>query len=83
MPGDPLDRSIVLRPLEPAPVNHLAREFMVKTRRRKGMNGKRSSLSPPPALTVSDFPPSHTTVRSTMGSGLCLCADSAHARAHF
>ena len=38
MPGDPLDRSIVLRPLEPAPVNHLAREFMVKTRRRKGMN---------------------------------------------
>ena len=38
VPGDPLDRSIVLRPLEPAPVNHLAREFMVKTRRRKGMN---------------------------------------------
>ena len=38
MPGDPLDRSIMLRPLEPAPVQHLAREFMVKTRRRKGMN---------------------------------------------
>mmetsp|Transcript_35450 Transcript_35450/g.67878 ORF Transcript_35450/g.67878 Transcript_35450/m.67878 type:complete len:976 (+) Transcript_35450:63-2990(+) len=38
VPGDPLDRSIVLRPLEPAPVNSLAREFMVKTRRRKGMN---------------------------------------------
>ena len=38
VPGDPLDRSIVLRPLEPAPVQHLAREFMVKTRRRKGMN---------------------------------------------
>lgn len=37
VPGDPLDRSIVLRPLEPAPVDALAREFMVKTRRRKGL----------------------------------------------
>nr|XP_016447827.1 PREDICTED: 116 kDa U5 small nuclear ribonucleoprotein component-like [Nicotiana tabacum]XP_016447828.1 PREDICTED: 116 kDa U5 small nuclear ribonucleoprotein component-like [Nicotiana tabacum] len=36
--GDPLDKSIVLRPLEPAPIQHLAREFMVKTRRRKGMS---------------------------------------------
>jgi translation elongation factor EF-G len=35
VPGDPLDKSVVLRPLEPAPVQHLAREFMVKTRRRK------------------------------------------------
>ena len=38
VPGDPLDRSVQLRPLEPAPVQHLAREFMVKTRRRKGMS---------------------------------------------
>lgn len=38
VPGDPCDSSIVLRPLEPAPVQHLAREFMVKTRRRKGMS---------------------------------------------
>lgn len=38
VPGDPLDKSIVLRPLEPAPVQALAREFMVKTRRRKGMS---------------------------------------------
>jgi len=37
VPGDPLDKSIILRPLEPAPYPHLAREFMVKTRRRKGM----------------------------------------------
>ncbi|KAK4371384.1 hypothetical protein RND71_010859 [Anisodus tanguticus] len=37
-PGDPLDKSIVLRPLEHAPIQHLAREFMVKTRRRKGMS---------------------------------------------
>jgi U5 small nuclear ribonucleoprotein component len=38
VPGDPLDRSIVLRPLEPAPIPHLAREFLVKTRRRKGLS---------------------------------------------
>lgn len=38
VPGDPLDRSVVLRPLEPAPVQALARDFMVKTRRRKGMS---------------------------------------------
>ncbi|CAL5430929.1 unnamed protein product [Camellia sinensis] len=38
VPGDPLDKIIVLRPLEPAPIQHLAREFMVKTKRRKGMS---------------------------------------------
>ncbi|GFY92253.1 ribosomal protein S5/Elongation factor G/III/V family protein [Actinidia rufa] len=38
VPGDPLDKTIVLRPLEPAPIQHLAREFMVKTRHRKGMS---------------------------------------------
>ncbi|XP_076918010.1 110 kDa U5 small nuclear ribonucleoprotein component CLO [Bidens hawaiensis] len=38
VPGDPLDKSIVLRPLEPAQIQYLAREFMVKTRRRKGMS---------------------------------------------
>jgi len=38
VPGDPLDKSIVLRPLEPAPIPHLAREFMVKMRRRKGLS---------------------------------------------
>jgi len=38
VPGDPLDKSIVLRPLEPAPIDALAREFMLKTRRRKGLN---------------------------------------------
>ena len=37
VPGDPLDRAIQLRPLEPSPVSHLAREFCIKTRRRKGM----------------------------------------------
>jgi len=37
VPGDPLDRKIQLRPLEPAPIPHLSREFMLKTRRRKGL----------------------------------------------
>jgi len=38
VPGDPLDKSVVIRPLEPQPAAHLAREFMVKTRRRKGLS---------------------------------------------
>uniref|UniRef100_M4B206 Tr-type G domain-containing protein n=1 Tax=Hyaloperonospora arabidopsidis (strain Emoy2) TaxID=559515 RepID=M4B206_HYAAE len=38
VPGDPLNTNVVLRPLEPAPVNDLAREFMIKTRRRKGLS---------------------------------------------
>ncbi|KAF6773167.1 hypothetical protein AHF37_07346, partial [Paragonimus kellicotti] len=35
VPGDPLDRSIQIQPLVPQPATHLAREFMIKTRRRK------------------------------------------------
>ncbi|KAG6459710.1 hypothetical protein O3G_MSEX011557 [Manduca sexta] len=38
VPGDPLDKTIVIRPLEPQPATHLAREFMIKTRRRKGLS---------------------------------------------
>jgi U5 small nuclear ribonucleoprotein component len=38
VPGDPLDKTIQLRPLEPSPAQHLARDFMVKTRRRKGLS---------------------------------------------
>jgi len=38
VPGDPLDKSVVLRPLEDAPTPYLARDFMVKTRRRKGLS---------------------------------------------
>jgi U5 small nuclear ribonucleoprotein component len=37
VPGDPLDRSVVLHPLEPSPPASLARECMLKTRRRKGL----------------------------------------------
>jgi U5 small nuclear ribonucleoprotein component len=33
VPGDPLDKNIALRPLEPQPTPHLAREFMVHTHR--------------------------------------------------
>jgi 116 kDa U5 small nuclear ribonucleoprotein component len=39
VPGDPLDKSIVLRPLEAATsADQLARDFMIKTRRRKGLS---------------------------------------------
>ena len=38
IPGDPLDRSILLHPLEPSPQQHLARELLLKTRRRKGLS---------------------------------------------
>ena len=37
VPGDPLDASIQLVPLEPSPAPHLARDFLLKTRRRKGL----------------------------------------------
>uniref|UniRef100_A0A7S2E863 Elongation factor EFG domain-containing protein n=1 Tax=Trieres chinensis TaxID=1514140 RepID=A0A7S2E863_TRICV len=37
-PGDPMDRSIILHPLEPSPPHCLAREFLIKTRRRKGLS---------------------------------------------
>ena len=37
VPGDPLDQLVELRPLEPAPHQSLARDFLVKTRRRKGL----------------------------------------------
>ena len=38
VPGDPLDKNIILTPLEASPAPALARDFMVKTRRRKGMS---------------------------------------------
>ncbi|KAJ1988447.1 hypothetical protein GGI25_005268 [Coemansia spiralis] len=37
VPGDPLDKGMVLRPLEPSSGQQLARDFMLKTRRRKGL----------------------------------------------
>lgn len=38
VPGDPLDKNIILHPLEPSPSQHLARELLLKTRRRKGLS---------------------------------------------
>mmetsp|Transcript_12364 Transcript_12364/g.20711 ORF Transcript_12364/g.20711 Transcript_12364/m.20711 type:complete len:1009 (-) Transcript_12364:109-3135(-) len=38
VPGDPLDRNVLLHLLEPSPPLALARDFMVKTRRRKGLS---------------------------------------------
>lgn len=37
MSGDPTDTSIKLRPLEPASGQALARDLVLKTRRRKGL----------------------------------------------
>eukprot|EP00538_Stauroneis_constricta_P000158 CAMPEP_0119551688 /NCGR_PEP_ID=MMETSP1352-20130426/4873_1 /TAXON_ID=265584 /ORGANISM="Stauroneis constricta, Strain CCMP1120" /LENGTH=1046 /DNA_ID=CAMNT_0007597789 /DNA_START=65 /DNA_END=3205 /DNA_ORIENTATION=+ len=38
VPGDPLDKNIILHPLEPSPPKALARELLLKTRRRKGLS---------------------------------------------
>ncbi|KAI9783457.1 MAG: hypothetical protein M1816_001381 [Peltula sp. TS41687] len=38
VPGDPLDKEIKLRPLEPASAQATARDFVLKTRRRKGLS---------------------------------------------
>lgn len=37
VPGDPLDRTVNVRKLEPATATELARDFVNKTRRRKGL----------------------------------------------
>ncbi|KAK5677768.1 hypothetical protein LTS10_009651 [Elasticomyces elasticus] len=37
VPGDPMDKGIKLRPLEPASAQATARDFVLKTRRRKGL----------------------------------------------
>lgn len=44
VPGDPTDSSIKLRPLEPASGQALARDLVLKTRRRKGL-GDQISVS--------------------------------------
>lgn len=38
VPGDPLDTDVALQPLEPSSGQQLARDFMLKTRRRKGLS---------------------------------------------
>ncbi|KAF5023073.1 hypothetical protein F66182_4885 [Fusarium sp. NRRL 66182] len=38
VPGDPLDRDQIIRPLQPAAAQATARDFVLKTRRRKGLS---------------------------------------------
>ncbi|KAM0218459.1 hypothetical protein ACHAQI_001651 [Fusarium lateritium] len=38
VPGDPLDREQIIRPLQPASAQATARDFVLKTRKRKGLS---------------------------------------------
>lgn len=40
VPGDPLDGTVHLPALQPVPTESLARDFVMKTRRRKGLSGE-------------------------------------------
>ncbi|ORY80346.1 P-loop containing nucleoside triphosphate hydrolase protein [Protomyces lactucae-debilis] len=40
VPGDPLDQTVKLRPLQAAAPQDMARDFMIKTRKRKGLNAQ-------------------------------------------
>jgi small GTP-binding protein len=40
VPGDPLDKDLIIPKLKPASINSLARDFVVKTRKRKGLIGE-------------------------------------------
>lgn len=40
VPGDPLDTTQVVKNLRPAPLEGLARDFVIKTRRRKGLSAE-------------------------------------------
>lgn len=42
VPGDPLDKNCPLPLLKPVPTESLARDFVLKTRRRKGLSGEPS-----------------------------------------
>ena len=62
---DPLDKSIMLRPLEPSPAAALARDFMVKTRRHAPplpAPFPSSSVAPVGASVARLFPPSPTPI---------------------
>lgn len=70
VPGDPLDKSIVIRPLEPQPAPHLAREFMIKTRRRK-VSLKSARLSFGLSQSEGSAPKFIILVSNTKGCGWC------------
>lgn len=40
VPGDPLDKTVPLPSLKPVPHESMARDFVMKTRRRKGLSGE-------------------------------------------
>ena len=62
--GDPTDTSIKLRPLEPASGQALARDLVLKTRRRKGLGDQ---------IAVSKYLDDEFIVRAQRGlSHLCL-----------
>ncbi|ODV95653.1 hypothetical protein PACTADRAFT_34209 [Pachysolen tannophilus NRRL Y-2460] len=42
VPGDPLQKDCYLPPLKPVPRNSLSRDFVLKTRKRKGLTGEPS-----------------------------------------
>lgn len=42
VPGDPLDKEAHLPPMKPVPRAYMARDFVVKTRKRKGLSGEPS-----------------------------------------
>lgn len=56
VPGDPTDTSVRLRPLEPASGQALARDLVLKTRRRKGLGEQ---------IAVSKYLDDEFVVRST------------------
>lgn len=56
-----MDKSIKLRPLEPSPAPHLARDFVLKTRRRKGLGDEI-------AVSKASF-----TRSKSLDSGLLTC----------
>ena len=56
VPGDPTDTSVRLRPLEPASGQALARDLVLKTRRRKGLGDQ---------IAVSKYLDDEFVVRST------------------
>ncbi|KAI0690740.1 Calreticulin family-domain-containing protein [Cytidiella melzeri] len=62
VPGDPTDTSIKLRPLEPASGQALARDLVLKTRRRKGLGDQ---------IAVSKYLDDEFVVSPTVCVGVC------------
>jgi U5 small nuclear ribonucleoprotein component len=72
VPGDPTDSTIKLRPLEPATGQALARDLVLKTRRRKGLSD---------SIAVSKYLEDEVSMESDRrAEGLCSSADRARTR---